>query len=89
MPLSHAITCPFPKLFQILYISAQILKYVALFFVFPEKLHACPYFLEQALAVVLVFINGQLPNLWPSQEVVHDKIIKAKGKKKKTDKLAN
>ena len=32
--LSHAITCPFSKYFQILYIFVQIFKYFALFHTF-------------------------------------------------------
>ena len=34
--LSHAITCPFSKYFQILYIIAQIFKYFALFLKSPN-----------------------------------------------------
>ena len=50
MQLSHAITCPFSKYFQILYSFPQVFKYFALFLTcfcpFSENLLACPYFLE-------------------------------------------
>ena len=39
--LSHTITCPFPKYFKILYISAQIFKSFALFNIF--WLFFCPF----------------------------------------------
>ena len=35
--LSHAITCPFSKYYQVVYIFAQIFKYFALFCPFSEK----------------------------------------------------
>ena len=52
MRLSHTITCPFSKYFQVLYIFAQIFKYFSFFL---KNHNSCPYFLEQALSV---FIRG-------------------------------
>ena len=52
MRLSHTITCPFSKYFQVLYIFAQIFKYFSFFL---KNHNSCPYFLEQALGV---FIRG-------------------------------
>ena len=49
MWLSHAITWPFSKCFQILYIFALFLPFLtffALFCHFSKKLHTCSYFLE-------------------------------------------
>ena len=49
MQLSHTITCPFPKYFQILYIFAQIFKYFSLqhfFALFLKNHNPYPYFQE-------------------------------------------
>ena len=50
MQLSHKITCPFSKYFQILYIFAQIFKYFPLFqhffAIFLKNHSPSPYFLE-------------------------------------------
>ena len=59
--LLHAIIAhnPFFKIFSDFVIFAQIFKYSALFCLFSEKLHACPYFLEKALlGVHFSYIRG-------------------------------
>ena len=45
--LLHAITYPFSKYFQVLYIFAQIFKYILSTFLclFSEKSHPCHYFI--------------------------------------------
>ena len=55
--LMHTVTCPFSKYFQILYIFAQIFKYFALsqhfLALFLKNRYPFPYFLEQALGVLI------------------------------------
>ena len=84
---SHAITCPFSKYFQILYIFAQISKYFALFkhFFCPflGKSHACPYFLELALGNLLKVLVCLFLYVESSQVTILWKVSKKKKKDQK------
>ena len=41
-----------------LFIFAQVFKYFALYCPFSDKLHTCPYFLEQALYLIAILVPG-------------------------------
>ena len=58
MQLSHAVTCPFSKYFQILYIFAHISKYFALFNI------SLPFFWKIAPMPLLSRINPDMASTW-------------------------